>query len=56
MKEDRRPAFVLDQVTGIDFQHVKSQKTSGVPTFVLKDVKDVRVDSVHVESAVKKEM
>ncbi len=40
MKEDRRPAFVLDQVRGIDLEHVKAQKASGVPTFVLQNVED----------------
>jgi polygalacturonase len=40
MKEDRRPAFVLDDVSGADFQYVKAQKTAGVPTIVLKKVED----------------
>ena len=40
MKEDRRPAFVLDDVSGADFQHVKAQKAAGVPTIVLKNVED----------------
>ncbi len=40
MQEDRRPAFVLDDVSGADFQHVKAQKAAGVPTIVLKNVKD----------------
>jgi polygalacturonase len=56
MQEDRRPAFVLDQVSGIDFQHVKAQKTSGVPTFVLKNVTDVTVANTHVDSASMKEI
>jgi hypothetical protein len=43
LQEDHRPAFVLDQVMGVDFQHVKAQKTAGVPTFVLKSVKDFTV-------------
>jgi hypothetical protein len=43
MKEDRRPAFVLDQVKGADFEHVKAQKASGVPTFVLRDVEGFSV-------------
>jgi polygalacturonase len=56
MQEDKRPAFVLDQVAGVDFQHVKAQKTAGVATFVLKDVKDVSVGDKHVDSAARKEM
>jgi hypothetical protein len=40
MKEDRRPAFVLDDVRGADFQHVMAQKAAGVPTIVLKKVED----------------
>jgi polygalacturonase len=40
MQEDRRPAFVLDDVSGADFQHVKAQKAADVPTIVLKNVKD----------------
>ena len=62
MKEDRRPAFVLDNVTGVDFQHVKAQKTEGVPAFVLKDVKDFSVHQsspiadVKIDSIARKEM
>jgi polygalacturonase len=40
MQEDRRPAFVLDDVDGADFQHVKAQKAAGVSTIVLKNVKN----------------
>ncbi len=57
MQEDRRPAFVLDHVSGADFTGVKAQKASGVATVVLKNVQnfsardcvplpDVRVPSV----------
>jgi polygalacturonase len=38
LQEDRRPAFVLDQVNGVSFENVKAQKTTGVSTFVLKNV------------------
>jgi polygalacturonase len=44
VKEDRRPAFVLDQVKGADFQHVKAQKAAGIPTFVLQNVEDFSVN------------
>ncbi|HET8656426.1 MAG TPA: glycosyl hydrolase family 28 protein [Longimicrobiaceae bacterium] len=38
--EDRRPAFVLEDVQGADFHHVKAETAAGVPTFVLEDVRD----------------
>ena len=40
MQEDKRPAFVLDHVNGVDFQHVKAQKATGVSTIVLKNVEN----------------
>jgi polygalacturonase len=40
LKDDLRPAFILDHVQGADLQHLKAQKVPGVPTFVLKEVKD----------------
>lgn len=42
MHEDRRPAFVLEDVNGIDFRGVKAQKVEGVPTFVLMNVENFR--------------
>jgi len=39
-QEDRRPAFVLDQVSGIDFRQVKSQPAAGIPTLVLQKVEN----------------
>ncbi|HWB85491.1 MAG TPA: glycosyl hydrolase family 28-related protein [Bryobacteraceae bacterium] len=44
MQEDRRPAFVLDDVKGIDFDHVKAQKANGIPTFVLMNVENLAID------------
>jgi len=44
MKEDLRPAFVLDEVKDVDFEHVKAQKAAGVPTFVLQSVEDFSVN------------
>ena len=38
MKEDLRPAFVLDDVKDADFNMVKAQHASEVPTFSLKNV------------------
>jgi polygalacturonase len=37
---DGRPAFVLDQVNGASFENVRSQKSPGVSTFVLKSVEN----------------
>ncbi len=44
IKEDTRPAFVLDQVKDADFQHVKAAKASAVPTFVLQNVEGFSVN------------
>jgi polygalacturonase len=43
VKEDFRPGFVLDDVHGADFIHVKSQQAAGVPTFSLKNVSDLGI-------------
>jgi hypothetical protein len=43
MQEDRRPAFVLDQVKDISFERVNAQKASGVATFVMKSVENVDI-------------
>jgi polygalacturonase len=43
LKEEERPAFVLEDVKGVDFFRVKAQKTEGVPTFSLKNVSDFSV-------------
>ena len=40
MKQDLRPAFLLDDVKDADFHHVKAQVAPDVPTFVLKNVND----------------
>ncbi len=47
---DTRPAFVLTDVSGADFHHVRADKAHDVPTFVLDDVEDFTVsDSRPVE-------
>jgi polygalacturonase len=62
MKEDRRPAFVLDSVKAVDFQHVKAQKTAGVPGFVLLNVEEFSVrgspmtPDAHLDKVERKEM
>jgi polygalacturonase len=43
LKEDLRPAFLLDDVKNAEFNHVKAQHAGGVPTFVLKSVEDFAV-------------
>jgi len=43
MKEDRRPAFVLDSVEGVELQNCKAAKAGGVPTLVMMKAKGVSV-------------
>jgi polygalacturonase len=38
--EDLRPGFVLEDVSGADFIHVRTEHEVGAPTFVLKNVQD----------------
>jgi polygalacturonase len=40
MSDDSRPAFLLDDVSGGDFNRVTAQRAANVPTFVLKNVSD----------------
>ncbi|HEX5413871.1 MAG TPA: glycoside hydrolase family 28 protein [Terriglobia bacterium] len=55
MKDDARPAFVLDDVDGADFVHVKTQ--TGTEAFALDNVRDFNVylsrpiPETHLESA-----
>jgi hypothetical protein len=61
-KEDRRPAFVLDQAKDVWFENVKAQRVTGVPAFVLKDVENITVyrsaqaPDAKVDRAARKEM
>jgi polygalacturonase len=41
VKEDRRPAFVLDSVDGIAFENCRAQKASGAVTLVMMNAKAV---------------
>lgn len=43
LNEDRRSAFVLEDVTGADFFRVKAQQAEGVPIFSLKNVANFSV-------------
>ncbi|HEV2232361.1 MAG TPA: glycoside hydrolase family 28 protein [Terriglobia bacterium] len=62
MKEDLRPAFVLNDVKGADFLHVKAQHAPDVPVFALKDVSDFNIYSsrplpdTHLESVEQKKL
>lgn len=40
---DLRPAFVLNNVTGAEFIHIKAQREGEVPAFVLKNVSDFSI-------------
>ena len=43
MKEDRRPAFVLDSVEGIELEHCKAARAEGVPGLVMMKARGIRV-------------
>jgi hypothetical protein len=45
LKEDSRAPFVLKDVNGIEFSHLKAQHLNDVPTFTLKEVQDFSVHS-----------
>jgi hypothetical protein len=40
VKDDTRPAVVLDDVAGAEFDHVRTHRTGPTPFFVLRSVKD----------------
>ncbi len=40
LKDDLRPAFWLNDVAGVDFDHVKAQRAADIPVFSLKNVTD----------------
>jgi len=43
VKDDTRPAVVLDDVAGVEFDHAKAQRAGGAPFFVLRKVTDFSV-------------
>jgi polygalacturonase len=45
LKDDSRPAFVLNDVKGADFINVRAERAANVPAFALKDVEDFDVRS-----------
>jgi hypothetical protein len=62
MKEDRRPAFVLESVEGIELEHCKLARADGVPGLVMMKAKGIQIHATegiadfHGDSAGKKEM
>ena len=42
-KEDLRPAFVLDDVKGTDFQHVWWRRVAGAPSLILRNVEGFNI-------------
>jgi len=42
-EEDKRPAFVLEDVKKADFSYIRAEHAVNVPTFVLKNVEDFSV-------------
>lgn len=54
-KDDARPAFVIDDVKGAEFIHVKAQHAEGAPIFSLKAVEDFIVDRCKGLADVRKE-
>jgi polygalacturonase len=43
LSPDLRPAFVLSNVNGAEFVHIKAQREVDVPTFVLRNVSDFSI-------------
>src|SRR5262249_55712816 len=39
-KEDLRPPFILSNVKGAEFNHIKAMRATDAPAFVLKNVED----------------
>lgn len=62
LKEDRRPAFVLDGVEGIDLMNCKAARAKGAPTLVMMNAKHVSahrcgdLSDFQADSAARKEM
>jgi polygalacturonase len=43
MKDEARPAIILDNVSGAQFRNLVAQHASGIPALVLSDVEDFRL-------------
>jgi hypothetical protein len=46
MRPDNRPPFILYDVAGAEFDHVKVQAAAGVPVFMLNHVSDFSAEKV----------
>jgi polygalacturonase len=44
LREDGRPAFVLDDVAGSTFENIKARKAAGALTFKLMNVRDTKIE------------
>jgi polygalacturonase len=62
IKEDGRPAFVLDDVDGVEFENCKAAKANGAAALVMLNAKNVSahhcagLEDFKVDSATRKEM
>jgi len=62
VNDDMRPAFVLDDVQNAEFNNVDTRNVKGVPTFMLKDVKNFEtyqcesVDNIKLENVKEKNL
>jgi hypothetical protein len=62
IKEDRRPAFVLDSVEGIELEHCKAARANGVAGLAMMKAKGVSAHDCkgladfHAASVARKEM
>ncbi|MEO8110844.1 MAG: glycoside hydrolase family 28 protein [Ginsengibacter sp.] len=62
MNEDKRPPFILDDVWAAELHFIKAQKTSDVPTFILRKVQDINIHQIKgikdvlIQKADKKEL
>jgi len=43
IKDELRPAFVLSDVNGADFQHVKARQVQDIPVFALTNVENFSI-------------
>ena len=43
LKDDARSAFILSDAKEVDLRNIKARHGQGVPSFILKDVKDFSV-------------
>jgi hypothetical protein len=46
LADDKRPAIVLDDVAGAEFDRIQAQRAGGAATFVLRNVKDFAARAV----------